>query len=410
MLIELKLKTHSSFRGLAKQLLILNVYFSLFKKVPCHVTISNWIKKVGYYEINRGKEKSNDWIIIIDESIQIGAEKLLVILGINSINIDFIHPLNFKDIRPILQVNKKGWNAQKVMHEIEKAKKILGNIKYAVSDNGASLTKGLELSSIPRVYDITHCVANILKRNYKDDPDFISYLKKTVTLRSQLQQTKWAYLIPPQQRSQSRFQNLKPIIQWGIKTLYYLNNNAKGDVFHDENRELLKKAGWLNDFRFFLEELSQILHTVEQIFKIVKKEGINKETVKRCEIHINQLKGIKGRTIGKEINQYFTEVLNMGIKNVVCTSDIIESAFGMYKNNISPNSLAGITNLSLIIPAYTSNITGKSIKQIMESITSEDVKKWSQEYIGDSILKKRKNAYNHKKTINGTNKNHKKVA
>jgi hypothetical protein len=111
------------------------------------------MKKVGYYQLTKPKEKAEDWVIIIDESIQIGSEKLLLILGIRSSKIDFSRPLNFQDVLPIVQVSKSGWNAQKIKIEIEKAKESLGTIKYAVSDKGASIYKGLELCGIPPEFD-----------------------------------------------------------------------------------------------------------------------------------------------------------------------------------------------------------------------------------------------------------------
>ena len=95
------------------------MYYFISKKVPSHVTISNWMKKVGYFQLTKSKEIAEDWIIIIDESIQIGAEKLLLILGIRSSKIDFSRPLNYQDVLPILQVSKSGWNAQKIKTEIE---------------------------------------------------------------------------------------------------------------------------------------------------------------------------------------------------------------------------------------------------------------------------------------------------
>ena len=45
--------------------------------VPSHTTILNWVHKIGYYELVKTKEKADDWIIILDESIQFGQEKLL---------------------------------------------------------------------------------------------------------------------------------------------------------------------------------------------------------------------------------------------------------------------------------------------------------------------------------------------
>ena len=56
---------------------------------PTHTTLLNWAHKIGYYQLFKEKERADDWIIIIDESIQIGKDKILMIYGIREKNIDF---------------------------------------------------------------------------------------------------------------------------------------------------------------------------------------------------------------------------------------------------------------------------------------------------------------------------------
>src|SRR5450756_3069216 len=41
-----------------------------------------WLLRVGYYKLTRPKEQADDWVWIVDHTIQIGAEKVFVILGI----------------------------------------------------------------------------------------------------------------------------------------------------------------------------------------------------------------------------------------------------------------------------------------------------------------------------------------
>ncbi|MCK4662482.1 MAG: hypothetical protein KAT68_06435, partial [Bacteroidales bacterium] len=206
-------------------MILFNTYYNLTIKCPTHVTISNWVKKVGYSQIHKPKKNADDWIIIIDESIQIGAEKLLLILGIRASEIDFTRALTYKDIVTVLQVSKSGWNAEKVSKEIQRAQTMLGKIQYAVSDKGASISKALELCQIPQIHDITHRVGNILKKVYKNDEEFINLTKQANILRKKIQQTKWAFLLPPNQRAQSRFINLRPVIKWSVKMLKYLEND-----------------------------------------------------------------------------------------------------------------------------------------------------------------------------------------
>lgn len=73
-----------------------------------------WIKKIGYVQLQSAKEKADDWIIILDESIGIGQEKVLVILGIRRSHVDFSRPLMLQDMEPITVKSKERWTVNTV--------------------------------------------------------------------------------------------------------------------------------------------------------------------------------------------------------------------------------------------------------------------------------------------------------
>ena len=75
---------------------------------------------------------------------------------------------------------------------------------------------------------------------------------------------------------------------------------------------------------------------------------------------------------------------------ILFSTDILESIFGKYKNRVSENPMASVTCLMLIIAAFTCNITEESVKQSIENVKIEDIKKWSQKNIGISLFKKKK--------------------
>ena len=52
--------------------------------------------------------------------------------------------------------------------------------------------------------------------------------------------------------------------------------------------------------------------------------------------------------------------------------------------------MASITSLMLIIAAFTINLTEEKIKQSMENVKMEDIKRWSRQSIGISLFQKRK--------------------
>ena len=53
------------------------------EKIPSYSVIRQWLAKIGLYELERPKEKRDDWIWIVDFTIELGTEKCLVILGVS---------------------------------------------------------------------------------------------------------------------------------------------------------------------------------------------------------------------------------------------------------------------------------------------------------------------------------------
>ena len=108
-----------------------------------------------------------------------------------------------------------------------------------------------------------------------------------------------------------------------------------------------------------------------------------------------KLKSRNGKWIKKQLFQHITDTILL-IRNrstpVLCSSDIIESAFGKYKNYVSSNPMAGITNLVLCIAAFTASLDEKEIVQCLEKFTIKDVKNWTKKHLKDSLFKKRREA------------------
>jgi hypothetical protein len=52
------------------------------QEAPSWYTGRFWLMRLGYYKLHRPKTQAEDWIWIVDHSVQIGVEKCLVILGI----------------------------------------------------------------------------------------------------------------------------------------------------------------------------------------------------------------------------------------------------------------------------------------------------------------------------------------
>jgi len=361
------------------------------RNTPSHSTGMLWVKKVGYYCLNRPKTIADDWILILDESIGIGQEKLLVILGIRASQIDFTRPLKIQDMEPIIIKSKKKWTGEDISEELGKCKDLLGCILYATTDGSSTLKKALRLSEITHIYDTTHAIAIMLEKLYKEDSNFKELTNQMGQMRLKLCCSQYAHIIPPNQRSKSRFLNIDILTVWGMKVLAALK---KDDLTNDE-KKLLQ---WVGDKKHFIEEMNQIIGIIEKLSVLLKNNGLSSKTKKQC---LQLIKNFNKTPKQNQFKSLFIEYVNTNAthiksnsKTLLCSSDIVETTFGKYKNELSKNPMNGITDLALIIPAFTSNLLDSEIKKAIDTCTCKMLKDWKVENLCDSLSSKRKLVFN----------------
>ena len=134
---------------------------------------------------------------------------------------------------------------------------------YAVTDAGSTLKCGLKEAGIKQVYDISHAMAIILQRLYEKDETFKDYTHKAAQMRFKLCCSKNAHLIPPNQRSKSRFLNIDTISKWGMDVLHALQNK---DISVEERDQLQ----WVKEKEAFVVEMGSIIEVVQNISKVLK--------------------------------------------------------------------------------------------------------------------------------------------
>jgi hypothetical protein len=93
--------------------------------------------------------------------------------------------------------------------ELEKIKEQTGDFLYAVADGRNAILRCLKISNITHIYDTTHKIVWILKQIYKKNPDFISYTKEMAKMRTKLVLSDVSHILPPNQRTDSRFMILR---------------------------------------------------------------------------------------------------------------------------------------------------------------------------------------------------------
>ena len=389
----MKLQTSASFRAVAKAAVIMDIYLNVFLRKPSHTTILCWVKKIGIYQLKKEKEKSDDWVLIVDESIQIGQEKLLVILGIRLGQIDFTRPLKHGDLTPLCSRAASKWSADDISSIINGLKPEIGEVLYILSDCNSNLKKTAEVLEVGHIPDISHWFASVLRQIYQGEEEFKDMLQRMSQMRFRLCCSKAAHIIPPKQRTDSRFMNIKILTDWAAKAIRAYDR-LDGDL-SAENKIAKDELAWLAEKREFIAEISRIADTANRIMKILKHNGLSYSTIKECRAELAAFTDGRYALFAQKAQGYFDTVFERVKKqSLLITSDIIESAFGKYKNYLSCNKMAGITDLALCIPAFTFDLSQKDeIKKAIETVSVKDINQWGIDNIGKTLMTRRREMF-----------------
>ena len=383
--IALKLQSSASFRAVSRTIVILSVYLDLATKAPCHSTILLWVKKYGHHELTGPKEVADDWVVILDESVQFGQSKLLLVYGIRQSKIDFSRPLKYQDLCPLLLMCRSSWNGEAIKAQLMHVQEQIGCIRYAVADHGNNIKKAIRLMGIPHVYDLTHRISLSLEHIYKEDAEFRAFTKRMARLRGTQALGKMAHVLPPAQRCKARFMNLRPISDWGMAVLNFLDRPV--NCFKDEKRSL----AWVEGYRSLIVELAQLNRTINTIESELKNNGLSEKTIAKCASTLEEGRTERLQQFKQTMNEYFQQTMQSlnGIDKALCSSDILESSFGKYKNYLQANPMVGITNLCLSIPAFTGTLEREGLKAAFEGTKTENIETWTKSNIGETTLAKR---------------------
>ena len=378
------------------------------EKIPSYSVIRQWLGKLGLYELLREKEKRDDWIWIVDLTIELGTEKCLLILGVTG---EIVQEklektngcLEHKDVEVLGIEIMKSTKGEKVELVLNRIGEKVGVPRQIISDKGSDLYKGIKLyqekhQEIIHSHDITHQMALLLKKELEAEEEYEEFAKKCCQTRQKIQQTEIGYLMPPQQRSKSRYFNLDELLKWGKNIIRYLENRGEETEKGAENHQkLLSKLEWVKEYQESLRMWGEMIDLTRNIETRIKKEGLSNKLVKEFEENYrSKLETKKNQKFREKVQQ----VLNQEISEIekdeirIFSSDIIESLFGKYKLFSEKSPLKEIRRMILIIPLATLEISKDLIKQALSNIKNSDVVDWERENFGQSQLSKRKIAFN----------------
>ena len=373
---------------------ILNEFMGdLFGNVPAYTTIGYWAKELGLsvYKEACSLFKDKRYALIVDESMMIGSEKLLLTLAVDADHKG--HAITEKDIVVVDISVAKSWNGESIKDVLEKvAKKIGHDPEYVISDNGSTMRKAVRESGFKHHLDISHSLGMFLERVYKKDTDFQKLSDEVQMARLKYNMQDVAFVQPPSQRSIARFMNMSKWIEWASRMQY---------VYHTLQNDIKEVYKFIPNNAALVDELSEVMDCITKIERDIKTNGISKESAARCKrLAISTI--MKGNDRQRKVGTYILEYLDNEISFMGeneqhnASSDPIESTFGVTKAIMSNDKLVGVTTMILVIPlrlklAEKNSRVKFKFKERLEQERHWHIRQWANENLSPNLMVKRIN-------------------
>ena len=372
--------------------------------VPHFTTVRFWVLRLGYHKLHRPKERASDWVWITDHSNQIGQEKCFVILGVRLSQLpppgpDF--PLRLSQMEPIELEPVWVSDKQVVFRQLEANIAKTGVPRAIIDDHGGDLAGGVQLfcqahPETIEIYDASHKAACLLKARLERDEQWKAFAAKAGQTKCSTQQTEWAFLIPPSQRIKARYMNLEPLITWAVDTLAILDNPGPEVLKYGTKERLEEKLGWLRQFRKRLKVWSEMEQTIEMVLHFVRTQGLYRGAAKELRKRLRKLHvGVSAAGLRDDLVRFVveqTKPLKPG-ERIPGTSEIIESAFGKFKNLERDQARGGFTSLLLALAACVAERTQEVVHEALQNTKTREVLGWFKAKLGETVGSKRRIAY-----------------
>lgn len=367
-----------SLRCAAKTVAFLSEMMGWKYAQPSPVTIRNWVLRCGLYQLDYAKVKAGQYVGIIDESIQIGREKLLLLLGVK-LRDTWSHaaPLMMNDVEVLGVEVQQRWPGDKVAEFIKKRlahhKEI--DLRYVISDQGTNLLSALRMLSIPAVSDCSHMMMNVVKKLFSNNKQLSALAAQMGQFRRKFLLTELGYLLPPTLRDKDRFLRIFTLVEWNNRIQAYWN---KLPPKHRTPLSFLQQAQPL------LQCVGQIKTLAVLTAHLLKSAGLSSASQRKWETSIAQYSQTttltaEANTFLNTVRQYFASHAELigSHEHLLCCSDIIESTFGRYKNK---GGMQVISADVLSIALYSQPLTTDFIQKALNTVHQKHIEQWKKQY------------------------------
>ena len=365
---------------------------------PSFTTIKYWASQVGYYKLKRTKTIANDWMVLIDASIQMGEKKCILILGCREANYRKIknRALTLEDLEILSMRIVNALNSAVIAEMLTETASAVGKITAICSDRESVMLCGIKIFQIispetRQICDTAHCVSNLLEATLEKASRWKKFREQVTQARRKMQNSLIAGALPPSPRMKARYMNMDTLIKWAADMLVLLDHGISNLDFDID--ELRKHLEWLISYRDDIDYWNRLISIGAAARHVVRIEGIHTNIADSFEQAISSVN--MGERELQFANHLTISLLGQskGVKFGECfigSSEILESLFGKIKYMEREQRAFGFTSILLAAMSAVGSLDKKIVAEAMELVQRSDIDAWAAKEIGQSIQSQRR--------------------
>lgn len=373
---------------------------SAFALIPPHFTsVINWSLRVGLARMQSIVPIKEQWLAIIDCSIDIGVKKVLVVLRVKMDSLlNRESGLVLKDCECIGVKTAINWNGDSVSTALSEIFQKSGSPTVILKDEGGDLKRGVSLYSnktttpIFELKDVGHFTANSLKAEYGKDRSFRQLLDLVSRISSQLKHSVLGFLMAPSIGNHSRFLRVTKIVRWCNSMVELLK--SKNIPFNNIDKKLRNGLYELTSLATYINRLAKSCDITDRLLKLLKTKGLNEIIYQDAKVILNELPktSILRARLEQWLNDHIEIYRQLKLENIplIVSSDIIESLMGKFKTIIQRCPRGEFNHLILLLPCLCGELSESSISESLIKISHSRLKIWEKENISTTMRQSRR--------------------
>lgn len=362
-------------------------------RTASYYAVRLWLMRLGLYQLSRPKERADDWMWIVDHTMQLGERKCLIIVGIRQSAWDANdRVLDHDDVQLIDLVPVTESNGKVVYKQLQAAAAKTGIPRAITSDNGPDLHRGIGLfrkkhAGTAWLHDIKHKTASLLKRALEGDAAWQTFVAQAHRCKQQVSLTPLAALAPPQQRSKARYMNLDVLVTWAQERLRLLEQPKAIRRAGLKKREVEAKLGWLRKFAPPLRRWGEMLAVIGTVEHYVRHEGVHSKAADELAARLPKAATPAAQRLRKELLAF---VAAQGAQaredeRLLGSSEVLESIIGKFKHVAGERGQHGLTGMVLSIGALVGNPGVATVQTALTQTTTSAVWNWCRTHLGATV-------------------------